>query len=158
MFDQIVIFFAEYVYLVVAGIAFCFVIFSELPIKNGVLAVGILSAVVALVAGKILNRIIESPRPFMAEDIVPLFPHSFSNGFPSEHTLFAIVIACTIFLYNQKLGGALIVLTLGIGLARVLANVHYPVDVFGGLLIGIASVCVGLYIFSHLGIKKYLSL
>ncbi|KKR45012.1 MAG: Bacitracin transport permease protein BCRC [Parcubacteria group bacterium GW2011_GWA2_40_14] len=154
MLDQIIIFFAEYVYILIAGIAFCFVILSDTPTRKAVLAIGVFSSVIALIADKVLNQIIVSPRPFVVENITPLFPHVASNGFPSEHALFAMVIASTIFLHNKKLGSVLIVLTLGIGVARILANVHYPVDIFGGLVIGLVAVFIGRYIFSFPEVKN----
>ncbi len=157
MLDQIIIFFAEYVYLLISGIAFCFVIFSDISTRKAVLAIGVLSSIIALIADKILNQIIISPRPFVMENITPLFPHVASNGFPSEHALFAMVITCTIFLYSKKIGALLFALTLGVGLARVLAKVHYPVDILGGLTVGLIAVFLGQYIFSFPKVKKFLS-
>ncbi len=157
MLDQITIFFAEYVYLLIAGIAFCFVVFSDTSTRKAVLAIGVLSSVLALIADKVLNQIIVSPRPFVVENITPLFPHVASNGFPSEHALFAMVITCTIFLYNKKIGVLLFVLTLGIGVARILANVHHPVDILGAFIIAAVSVSAGWLILSWISTKKYLS-
>ncbi|OGI86683.1 hypothetical protein A3A91_03535 [Candidatus Nomurabacteria bacterium RIFCSPLOWO2_01_FULL_36_16] len=158
MLDQIIIFFAEYVYMLIAGIAFCFVIFSDAPTRKAVLVIGVFSSAIALIADKVLNQTIVSPRPFVVEDITPLFPHVASNGFPSEHALFAMVIGSTIFLYNKKIGALLFALTLGIGVARVLANVHHPVDILRGFAIGFVAVLTGRYIFSFPKVKKYLSL
>ena len=132
MLDQFIIFCAQYLYLVIAGIGFFFLLFSERSIKKGVLAVGTVSTVLALVA------------------VV-------SNGFPSEHVLFAIVIAGTIFIFNKKLGGFLAVLGLVVGYGRVFANVHHPVDILGALIIGITSVGVGWLIFYWISNRKYLS-
>jgi len=158
MLDQIIIFFAEYVYLLIAGIAFCFVVFSDASTRKAVLAIGVLSSVLALIADKVLNQIVVSPRPFVTENITPLFPHVASNGFPSEHALFAMVIACTIFLYNKKIGAFLFALTLGVSVARVLANVHHPIDVLGGVSIGLISVFCAHYIFSSQKIKNFIEI
>lgn len=158
MLDQIIIFFAEYVYLLIAGIAFCFVIFIDAPTRKAVLVIGMISSVLALIVDKVLNQVIVSPRPFVAENIAPLFPHVASNGFPSEHALFAMVIACTIFLYNKKIGALLFTFTLGIGVARVLANVHHPIDILGGITIGLISVFCAHHIFSSQKIKNYLEI
>jgi|SRR3989344_1417072 len=157
MLDQFIIFCAQYLYLVIAGIGFFFLLFSERSIKKGVLAVGTVSTVLALVADKTFNQLIESPRPFLSEGVVALFPHVVSNGFPSEHVLFAIVIAGTIFIFNKKLGGFLAVLGLVVGYGRVFANVHHPVDILGALIIGITSVGVGWLIFYWISNRKYLS-
>lgn len=157
MLDQLIIFCAQYLYLVIAGIGFFFLLLSERSIKKEILVIGVISVTLALATDKILNQLIESPRPFLNEGVVALFPHVASNGFPSEHVLFAIVIAGTIFIFNKKLGGILAVLGIVVGCARVLANVHHPVDILGALIIGITSVGVGWLIFYWISNRKYLS-
>ncbi|MBP6942755.1 MAG: phosphatase PAP2 family protein [Candidatus Buchananbacteria bacterium] len=149
MLNQVIIFCAQYLYIAIAGIALLFWIFKESTIKRNILGIGIPSLVIAVAADKILNLLIESPRPFLTEGVTPLFPHVTSNGFPSEHVLFATLIAATIFIYNKKLGSFVMVLAIVVGAARVMANVHHVMDVFGGLSIGIASVGIGCFIFSR---------
>lgn len=149
MFYYVTIFFAEYAFLVMVGIVCLFLIFSTYVVRKGVVIIGLSSGLIALLADKILSYFIKSPRPFVVENITPLFPHIMNNGFPSGHTLFATVIAGTLFLYNKKLGIGLIILTLCIGLARVLANVHHMVDIVGGLVSGVASVLISRYVFSR---------
>lgn len=149
MFSYVIIFFAEYAFLVMLGTVCLFLIFSTYVVRKGVVIIGLSSGLIALLADKILSYCIKSPRPFMVENINPLFPHIMNNGFPSGHTLFATVIATTVFVYNKKLGIGLIILALCIGLARVLANVHHMVDIVGGLVIGIASVWISQYLFSR---------
>lgn len=156
MFDQVIIFCAQYLYLVIAGIAFLFWAFSEKTVKRNLLGAGVPAFVIALGIDKILNQLIESPRPFLTEGVMPLFPHVASNGFPSEHVLFAITIAGTVFIYNKKLGILLAALALLVGFGRIFANVHHPVDIFGGLIIGIVSVAVGWLIFSRFLAKYFI--
>jgi undecaprenyl-diphosphatase len=154
MLDYIVIFFAEYAYLLVVGIAFLFFVLSVPVARKGIVIIGLSSGLIALVVDKVSSYFIKSPRPFVIENITPLFPHVMNNGFPSEHTLFATVIAATLFLYNKKLGIGLMILVLCIGLARVLANVHHMVDIVGGVVIGVVPVWISRYFFSRLSYKK----
>jgi membrane-associated phospholipid phosphatase len=58
-------------------------------------------------------------------------------GFPSDHVLFVAAITLAVwFETRQKLITAILVVLVGIvGLGRVLALVHSPLDVIGGLVI-----------------------
>lgn len=149
MFDQVVTFCAQYLPFVSLAIALIFIAGLEKLHRVSAVILFTISAGVAFIADKILNRLIESPRPFMVNDIAPLFEHSSDNGFPSEHVLLAILIASVIFIYNRRLGYILAILALIIGSARVIANVHHPIDVLGGAAIGMISVfCVYLVLSS----------
>lgn len=77
------------------------------------------------------------PRPFVAYDIQPLFAeHSWS--FPSGHAAFFFALATTLYFYNKKWGVWFFVAALVISLSRIIAGVHYPSDIVGGALVGIA--------------------
>jgi len=149
MLDQIIIFCAQYLPFLILGIAVIFFARLEKSRRISALVLFATSSVIAFIADKILNRLIESPRPFMVNDIVPLFPHSADNGFPSEHVLFAMVIASVVFAYSRKLGIVLGILALVIGLARVAAYVHHPIDVLGGMLIAFVAVSGTFYVLSR---------
>lgn len=148
MFDQLIIFCAQYLPFLVAAVALWFLLRLEILKRKSALGLLMLASTVALVTDKILNRIISSPRPFVIEDVAPLFPHAADNGFPSEHVVFAMVIASLVFVYNRKLGITLGILALIIGLARIIANVHHSIDVLGGAVIAIASVLGAWYVIS----------
>jgi membrane-associated phospholipid phosphatase len=66
---------------------------------------------------------------------------SFMNnpGFPSDHILFATAITCAVwFTTKQKiLTWILIALIITVGVGRVMALVHTPIDVIGGILIAL---------------------
>lgn len=158
MIGQIIIFFAEYAYVLIVGLALCHFLFADITVKKGVFVVGVLSGIIAFVLGRILSQFIISPRPFVVENIAPLFPHDTGNGFPSEHTLLAIVIAYTIFLFSRKLGCVLLGLALIIGIARVVSNVHHSIDILGSIVIGISAIYASCYILLHTAFKKYLPL
>lgn len=150
MLNTLIIFSAQYLIFVIAIIATVFVFKSEPLKRKSIIKLFIVSSSVGLVIDKILNYFISSPRPFVVKDIAPSFAHLANNGFPSEHTLGAILIASVIFVYNRKLGIVLGVLGLIIGVARVLANVHNPIDIFGGVIIGSGSVLIVRYIIPRL--------
>ncbi len=50
-----------------------------------------------------------------------------------------MTIASVIFTYNQKIGGLLIVLSLLVGISRVLAHVHHGIDIVGSVVIALMT-------------------
>lgn len=73
-----------------------------------------------------------------------------SDSFPSAHTYVAFAVATSIFLYgHRRLGVVLFVIALFIGIGRIGAGLHYPVDIVAGALLGTISG-----IFSYQIIKK----
>jgi len=98
----------------------------------------------ALVAGlfawflaQAIKFLFPTDRPFLVngEDVlVMIMPKG--SAFPSAHTALAFSLAVTIFLHDGKVGFFYLFGALLIGAARVLANVHYPVDILGGALLG----------------------
>ena len=82
------------------------------------------------------------PRPFVVENFAPLVAHAANNGFPSGHMLLAAGVASIAFYYNRTLGLWMWLVAVIIGLARVLAGVHYAVDIFSSIAIAIASVYI----------------
>ena len=57
-------------------------------------------------------------------------------AFPSGHTAVAAAIAFAIFFINKKIGYLFMSFALLIGLARIVAGVHFPVDILGGVVLG----------------------
>lgn len=157
MFDNLVIFCAQYLPFLILGVAIVFLLRLEKPRRVSAVTLFLVASGIAFIVDKMFNRLVESPRPFMVNDIVPLFSHSADNGFPSEHVLFAIVVASVVFAYNRKLGIILAILGLVVGLARVIANVHHPIDVIGGIGIALASSFFAHRVLSLQKVKYFLA-
>src|SRR5665647_1758410 len=73
-------------------------------------------------------------RPFVTEHIAPLFPHAADNGFPSDHTLLSMLLAMCVLFYRWRWGVVLVAITLALGVARVEAHVHHPIDILGAVV------------------------
>lgn len=90
----------------------------------------------------ILKNLIQRPRPsWIDTSVVPLItPTDYS--FPSGHTAASFAAACSIFLYNRKSGILAFVVASLIGFSRMYLFVHFPTDIIGGIVLGIACAFV----------------
>lgn len=95
----------------------------------------------------LLKYNIETPRPFLAGTIVPLFTHGGLESFPSGHAAFFMALGVAVFLRHKIAGCLFIFLAILIGICRVSAGVHFPFDVLGGWILGaiLAVFCEWLY-------------
>jgi undecaprenyl-diphosphatase len=75
----------------------------------------------------------------------PMFPHPADNGFPSDHTALTFGIATIVTFYRKAIGIALMVISLGIGAARVAAHVHHVQDIVAAVGIGVVAAVVAFY-------------
>lgn len=141
--DQLIIFCAKYLFLAVPII---FIIVWAQSNKKHKKELGLALVLAIIIAGlldKIAGKLFYDPRPFVASSVKPLIDHVADNGFPSEHTLFCFAIATVIFIYKRNIGVVALLLSAIVGIARVAAHVHSPIDIIGGMLIGMAAGAFG---------------
>ncbi len=133
--DTVIIFAASYLYLVVLALGVGAFLLSDTPIKWNIAKLAVVVFPLCFIVAQLLGMVISSPRPFIVDHVTPLIHAATDNGFPSDHTLLAMAIAAIIFAYHRKLGSMLIILAVGVGVGRVLAWVHHPIDVIGSIMI-----------------------
>lgn len=109
----------------------------------GASAVGVASASVNLLAKRLARR----PRPSRAEP--GLFPGRHvlmpkSASFPSGHTASAVAFAAAVGGVLPAAAVPLGALAAAVGYSRIHTGVHYPGDVAGGALLGVASAALVL--------------
>lgn len=94
------------------------------------------SVIFAWVSSLVLKLIFQVPRPFIKfSNINPLItPMDYS--FPSGHSAFFMAIAVAIFLCHKRVGYIFIICAILIGLSRIVAGIHFPLDVFVGWILG----------------------
>jgi undecaprenyl-diphosphatase len=99
---------------------------------------GGLAAAVALACAQVLARLVDRPRPFVADPSrVHLFAaHAADAGFPSDHATAAFAIAVALVLRDRRWGAATLVLATVLAVGRVAIGVHYPSDVLAGAALG----------------------
>jgi undecaprenyl-diphosphatase len=91
---------------------------------------------------KAMNLAFYRPRPFAFHSVTLLFYYPSDSSFPSNAAFLGFSIASAMWLFNRKIGAVMYVLALLFGLARVCGGVHYPSDILGGMLIGMAVAYV----------------
>lgn len=76
-------------------------------------------------------------RPFeFYEALEPLFFYAGGDTFPSGHATFFSALALMMTAFHRRIGMVFIVLAVLISLSRVIAGVHYPLDILAGWIIG----------------------
>lgn len=90
----------------------------------------------------IIKKLVHSPRPFVADaSFEPLFTvSSLYDSFPSGHTAFFFALAFGAFALHRRSSVLILLAAMGIALSRIIAGVHYPVDILGGIIIAALSV------------------
>lgn len=107
------------------------------PSRPRVLANLTTAAATAWIAGKLLKDFFYTPRPFILSQTPPLVAPLLDGSFPSLHAAVSFSVAIGVFLYRPRAGAPLILLAGLVSLGRVLAGVHSPLDILGGLAIGL---------------------
>lgn len=104
------------------------------------LVLSILAFVISQVIIQIIRIYYFEPRPFVTFPISPLVDHPNEASFPSNHTTTMAAIAFSYYFYKSKYALLFLLFTLWVGFARVFVGVHFPIDILGGLIIGLVSV------------------
>jgi undecaprenyl-diphosphatase len=104
----------------------------------------VLHALLAAFAGWLISEIVKSvfntKRPFVTNGGSPATITTPQDAaFPSGHSTAAFALAVSIWLHDKKIGAIYMVSALLVALGRILANVHYPLDIVVGALIGTLS-------------------
>ena len=82
----------------------------------------VISAFIAWLIGKFLKDFFAVPRPYLVNGTNPLAGHFSGGSFPSNHTAAAFAVSVSIFLHKHKWGIPLIILSLIIGISRILGE------------------------------------
>lgn len=115
-----------------------------------VLMAGLTSYVAAKIIGLLYQPASLRPFELLGVDAGASFLNN--PGFPSDHALFTMAITLAILFgaKQKKLALVALVLTLLVCVGRVVALVHTPLDVIGGVLVA----CIGVVWYIPLGKKS----
>jgi len=91
------------------------------------------------------------PRPFIrfSSEVLPLFPYGGFNSFPSGHATLFAALAAALYIYHKKIGILFGCIAILIALARVIAGVHFPIDILVGCILGAGTIFLAHYFFSR---------
>ncbi|MBQ6810585.1 MAG: phosphatase PAP2 family protein [Firmicutes bacterium] len=101
------------------------------------IAAAISLALVGILNNEIIKPIVERPRPFLQQEIELLIAAPGGFSFPSGHTSSSFAVATAVFLKNKKIGIPALIFAALVGFSRLYFFVHFPSDVFVGMLEGI---------------------
>lgn len=141
--DSLIIFGAKYLFVALPLLFVLALYQASRPDRKRLIIAIVVAVVLAAILDKISSKLYYDPRPFVTHHVKPLVTHAADNGFPSEHTLFCFTFAAVIYLYRQRLGWLALGLSLLVGISRVAAHVHSPIDIIGSIAMGLAAGYAG---------------
>ncbi len=140
-FDFIIVLLARYLAYPATLLPFLIFLKPEWRTKRVLVDVGF------IYAAAVLGRFIITPliratfpveRPFeIFSEAARLIPHEASASFPSGHAVFFFALAMGVWFIHRRLGGYMLVLAFFMGVARIMAGVHWPADILAGAVVGI---------------------
>src|SRR5258706_2613601 len=136
MTNQLIIFLASFlIWVMFAGLVILWFIDGKLKKEQVIHA--LLASFIAWTIAEVLKHIFNTPRPFDINHLQPLtLSVPTDPAFPSGHAATVFALAITIWLHDRKVGMIFIILAALVAWARVAANVHFPIDVICGGIIG----------------------
>jgi undecaprenyl-diphosphatase len=144
--DNLIIFCAKYLFVAVVAIYFLAIIQASPKHRKALVLTFLIAGVIAVILDKLAGKLYYDPRPFVSHHLKPLISHSADNGFPSEHTVLSVTISTALIYYRRRLGAIAFGLALVVGIGRVAAHIHSPIDIIGGILIGLIAGSGGYFL------------
>ncbi len=138
--DTVIIFFSQYlIYILIAGAAVFLCMVKERRFEKLIVIFG--GAALAWIISQGINALFPVARPFLIfPDAHLLFSHGGYDSFPSGHAAISFALALGLLYYQKPLAWLYVLLALIIGVSRIIAGVHWPIDVAGSFLLGGAIV------------------
>lgn len=99
----------------------------------------------------LIHLIVSKPRPFVALNLSPLITEPTYHTFPSIHATIMAIIAFSYAYFKSKWAPFFLLLMLWVGVSRIFVGVHYPLDILGGIAVGILAIFISLKIKKFLG-------
>ena len=156
--DRLIVFTAEifpYLVLILAGLFLLFHHeifradnpFQVLRQKYKEISSVVFSVIFAYVFAVLLKILFQTPRPFQALDGVNALFLESGYAFPSGHSMVFMALGLAIFLLHKNAGYFFVFFAILIGLARIMAGVHSPIDILGGFILGALVAILVRYVF-----------
>ena len=133
---MLVTFFASIlIWLMAFGLIVLWVIDGK--IKKETVIHAIFACLTAWIVAELIKYFFPTLRPFQIDNLIPQTLTIPGDGaFPSSHTAVAFALSVTILKHDKKVGILYLIMAGLVGIARIIAHVHYPIDIIGGALLG----------------------
>ena len=102
----------------------------------------VIAGIATIVVVKIAGSLYVERRPFLVEHVQPLVPHAPDNAFPSDHLAACGLAFAYLWPRSKPLAIATLACAGAIAYARVVAHLHWPLDVTAGFVLGAAATLV----------------
>jgi undecaprenyl-diphosphatase len=133
-----------YLLVVIAGLVWLISTRRDKAVWAGEAVLGLVLVGIGLVLAGHLHS---DPRPFVHDpNSTPLFPHAPDNGFPSDHSAAAGLLAGLVLYWRRLVGLGVAVGAAVVAWARVAAHVHHAQDVLAGLAIGAVAAALAIWV------------
>jgi undecaprenyl-diphosphatase len=120
--------------------------------KITILGMSFLSAFISYFGvAEIIRFFYHHPRPFITYSVHQLISES-GWSFPSGHATFFFALATAVYLYNKKWGRGFFIAALIMTISRIIAGIHYPSDILGGMVIGMVVAYLTVSCFRKWGL------
>jgi undecaprenyl-diphosphatase len=155
--DAIIIFLAKYLVWLLAAGALVLIGLEIYRTRNwrklGFIA---LAGLTAFMLDQIFHLIpVEVFRPYQLLGVQPLIDHTVDSPFPSDHVMLAFTAALAVLFMTRykRLGLLALLLAVGVLVGRLLALVHTPLDVTGGIICAAVAALIWYYIYYRENLK-----
>ena len=106
-------------------------------------------AFTAWIIANIFKNILKIPRPDIVSQV--LVKNESLYSFPSGHTTFFFAVATVLYFYHPRMAYAIGLLGIAVGLSRVYVGIHRPVDILGGMALGVIVGYIGQKVYIKIG-------
>ncbi|MCT1796451.1 phosphatase PAP2 family protein [Helcococcus kunzii] len=136
--DKLMVFFTSIGDMAVVWIAISIIFLLIKKRRNTGIKIILGLIVVAILGNLIFKNIFSRLRPFWVDETIKvIITKPVGYSFPSGHTFSSFVAATIIFFDNKKLGYLSFLLATLISFSRAYLFVHFPTDIFVGMLLGV---------------------
>lgn len=121
-------------------------VFLTLPkqVRIAKISKGLQAGLLALLFAQIITLFYHGERPFVALGLDPKASFLHNTGFPSFHALLVFAAVFVVWATTKRVGLSLALLGMAllVAIGRVIALVHSPVDILGGVICAFVAAVV----------------
>ena len=138
--DTVFVFCAKYLaYLLVIGFLVFILSRKDSRVRLFIFIEGVLAVIIARsIITETIRFFYHHPRPFEALSLSPLVQGD-GYSFPSGHAVTFFSLAMVLYYFDKRIGSWFFLFAFINGVSRIIAGVHFPLDIIGGIVVGVLS-------------------